>query len=126
MDRRLLAVVGIAVVAVVAATFALPAGAGTGKHATYFPISECSGLLRVEASPGTTFTVRCEQMDGSYAFVSGGQLGLTGEASILVPHAGPTTNGQPQYIVQMRAPSGECCQILATGSGTLEEEWWLD
>jgi hypothetical protein len=124
MDRRLLAVVGIAVVAALTATFASPAGAVAGKHAKYFPMSECNGMLQIDASPGTTFNVRCEQPDGSYAFLGGGQLGATGQAGVFVPHAGPTSNGQPQYLVFLRAPSGECCQVIATGP--LEEEWWLD
>lgn len=124
MNGRLLGATALALVVLAVFAASLPANASTRASATYFAVSETFGELVITADQGSSFIVRNELPDGSYGVAAKGGIGESESVRLGVPHLGPTANGQPQYIVYLREPSGTWTVILATKP--LEEEWWLD
>jgi hypothetical protein len=64
-----------------------------------------SGVLTIEASAGSAFTVRSQGPDGNYDLATRGVIGSNGRAALPLAERGPG-DSVPQFVVSVDAPDG--------------------
>jgi hypothetical protein len=97
-------VLALALVITALVGFAPVAQAAGPYTATFLDLGD-HGVLTLTGTPGTQFVVRAEQMDGSYATVWAGSIGLL-PVTNTVAEPGPVGNGQPQFVIYFSSPGG--------------------
>lgn len=125
MLKRIVPLLALALIGAVGLT----ADGAIAERAVYEGLSIDGGLLHIEVQPCSRIAIRGERADGSYETYAKADVDSTGLATFAVAHAGPTSNGQPQYIVSVMHLDGSTtrlCAVAATSGSAPDDLWWLD